>query len=600
MIDVNVLQTAVGVTRVRTPNALIRVALNKGRTLPLLKLALYLRHNRKTRRNIGHVRAAWGCTRPPRWLLVLQKQVFSLYHIVRVLTYPHAGRATGASCRGTMTQSIRRNLAMAGECTINAPTISAQASVQASCLWDSFERQQIALWFDNYRRYINGVDPHSPDKTLNVTAVAVLHTTELPRYHGLPSLDVVAQGIPAVVDYLLHCVGLLLQRSTIPDGAIRRTWVRAPLDYARSAVVSLNWRPFMLSHLKCGSHVELLEFVRGFECLQVRTRRTVAFLIDMKIFYALLKMSYAVSYAPWHVDQFLLGHPLLYGVWHPYKYSVEITYKAFAPIIKFLAQGWDLKVGAVVPMKVKLRHMEKTIVGSLLATAANRARLESTTQVLMSNLAELSAAQRVGLRCLLALKALLFSYSPALLALGVLVRECNWKGWSVHSTSAAKECIGMSTVLMMNVIPSEKWLNTEYLPTNTVALLFWSDWHSQALGCLFFEEYGEALLSRLLMRSKEVGNAQSLQQTTDIFLTLPPTLPGEKKCQGVLTQKSVDKYTKHVRLFIQNITHAWFPIAVLQEDKYVVKRLDETPRMQFPGVLSRTRGTEQQIEPGSA
>ena len=47
-------------------------------------------------------------------------------------------------------------------------------------MWDSFERQQITLWFDNYRRYINWVDPHSPNKTLNVTAVGVLHTTELP------------------------------------------------------------------------------------------------------------------------------------------------------------------------------------------------------------------------------------------------------------------------------------------------------------------------------------------------------------------------------------------------------------------------------------
>ena len=122
--------------------------------------------------------------------------------------------------------------------------------------------------------------------------------------------------------------------STVPDGPILRTRVRAPLDYARSAVVSLNWRPFLLSHLKCGSHVELLEFVRGLECLQVKTRRTVPFLIDMKIFYALLKTSFGASYAPWHVDQFLLGHLLLCGVWHPYKYSVEITYKAFAPIIK--------------------------------------------------------------------------------------------------------------------------------------------------------------------------------------------------------------------------------------------------------------------------
>ena len=56
-----------------------------------------------------------------------------------------------------------------------------------------------------------------------------------------------------------------------------------------------------------------------------------------------------------------------------------------------------------------------------LATSANKARLDSTTQVLMGNLAELSNVQRLGLKCL---KALLYSYCPALLALGVLVREC--------------------------------------------------------------------------------------------------------------------------------------------------------------------------------
>ena len=217
----------------------------------------------------------------------------------------------------------------------------------------------------------------------------------------------------------------------------------------------------MLSHLKCGSHVELLEFVGGLECLQVKTRGTVPFLIDMKIFYALLKMLFGAGYAPWRVDQFLLGHPLLYGVWHPYNYSAEITYKAFAPIIKFLEQGWDPKVGAVVPMKIKLRHMAKTIVGLFLATAANKARPDSTTQVLMSNLAELSDAQRLGLKCLLALKTPLYSYRPALLALGVLVRECNWNDRSLNSSAAAKECIGMSTVLMMNIILSEKWLSTE-------------------------------------------------------------------------------------------------------------------------------------------
>ena len=57
----------------------------------------------------------------------------------------------------------------------------------------------------------------------------------------------------------------------------------------------------------------------------------------------------------------------------------------------------------------------------------------------------------------------------------------------------------------------------------------------------------------------------------------------------------MDNYTKHMRLFIQNISHAWFSIAFLEEDKYVGKRLDEAPGMHFPGVLSRTRITDRQF-----
>ena len=149
-----------------------------------------------------------------------------------------------------------------------------------------------------------------------------------------------------------------------------------------------------------------------------------------------------------------------------------MTYEAFIPIVELLEQGREMKVGAVVPLKVKLRHMEKTVVGLLLATAANKARLDSTTPVLWDNYRDLTYVQRVGLRCPLGLKALLYSYCPALLALGVLVRECNWNRRITSSTTAAKECIAMSPVLLMHVIPCDKWLTTEYVRTNSVAMLF--------------------------------------------------------------------------------------------------------------------------------
>ena len=152
----------------------------------------------------------------------------------------------------------------------------------------------------------------------------------------------------------------------------------------------------------------------------------------------------------------------------------------------------------------------------------------------------------------------------------------------------------MSTILLMHacmhIIPSDKWLTTEYLRIYSVALLFLSDWHSRAFGCPFHEEYGEAMLSRLLMRSKEVGNAPSVQQTFDIFRTLPPTLPGQKNYASVLT---VQKYTRNVRLFIQNVSHACFSVPVFQEDKYLGERLEEAVAMRLSGVLSRAQVKEQ-------
>ena len=109
-----------------------------------------------------------------------------------------------------------------------------------------------------------------------------------------------------------------------------------------------------------------------------------------------------------------------------------------------------------MPLKVKLRHVEKTNVELPLPLPANKARLASTTQVLLDNYSDLADVQRVGLRCPQGLKALLYSYCPALLALGVLVRECIWNGRTASSTTAAKECIAMSAVLLMHVIRSDK------------------------------------------------------------------------------------------------------------------------------------------------
>ena len=54
--------------------------------------------------------------------------------------------------------------------------------------------------------------------------------------------------------------------------------------------------------------------------------------------------------------------PLIYGVWHPYMHMTTMLYRNFMPMI-CLSEGINtgVKEGDAVPTKVKLLHMEKTI-----------------------------------------------------------------------------------------------------------------------------------------------------------------------------------------------------------------------------------------------
>ena len=87
----------------------------------------------------------------------------------------------------------------------------------------------------------------------------------------------------------------------------------------------------------------------------------------------------------------------MYGVWHSYKYCVELIYRAFLPFIKFLEQGNSLQVGSILPCKVKVIHMEKTLLGLMLATSSNRGRLDERVTSLLNSQRDLTPIQRKGL-----------------------------------------------------------------------------------------------------------------------------------------------------------------------------------------------------------
>ena len=73
--------------------------------------------------------------------------------------------------------------------------------------------------------------------------------------------------------------------------------------------------------------------------------------------------------------------------------------------------------------------MEKTLLGLMVATSCNRRRLDERVATPLSSQQDLTPIQRKGLRVLLALKALLYTYCAAAFSIGILVRECKLEGW---------------------------------------------------------------------------------------------------------------------------------------------------------------------------
>ena len=75
----------------------------------------------------------------------------------------------------------------------------------------------------------------------------------------------------------------------------------------------------LLSEMRTGAHIELLQLMQMMHNLHVHTRQDLVLLVDMKIHAALLRFPYGRSYASRILALQWASVGLTYGIWHPYK-----------------------------------------------------------------------------------------------------------------------------------------------------------------------------------------------------------------------------------------------------------------------------------------
>ena len=138
--------------------------------------------------------------------------------------------------------------------------------------------------------------------------------------------------------------------------------------------------------------------------------------------------------------------PVVYGLWHAYKFVVTHTFRVFWPILTYLRKGL-LQPGFTILTYHKLIVMEKRIAALMLATPRilrpYRRKIQAATAITGR---ETTLANRAAVAN--AVLHLLSEWCPLLLYLGHVVRECVWSGENNSTGPRAQEVLQLSLCLL--------------------------------------------------------------------------------------------------------------------------------------------------------
>ena len=165
----------------------------------------------------------------------------------------------------------------------------------ACCFWDLIKQFQHIVWFDNFYRRCFAPSPHSPNRSLKFTAMALIQlSSDVDINPGYPKLDGLKQPLLVVVRRLRDSfVGLCDTTKTLLDGPIEAKDIHAPLDCRRTSVSRLQWKPFFLTALTTRCQPDLVALVHLLVEVQHQSNKVLPILVDENIHYRLCKMMYS-------------------------------------------------------------------------------------------------------------------------------------------------------------------------------------------------------------------------------------------------------------------------------------------------------------------
>ena len=212
---------------------------------------------------------------------------------------------------------------------------------------------------------------------------------------------------------------------------LRSEAVRVPLHIHRYGVKMAPWWTCDVVLVNISSRPGLLEVCSNLEEWRTRTSNRPTdlcpVLCDVDLYFRLHILHYTVTYASVSSAPFFAKTPLLFGMWHAYKYCMTECYRQFLPLWAALEYKQFLNDPTKVELltNLNLSMMESMVLSMFLCTNRVVPLIRSTIAELRC-LQDVRGAGTVKFQQLQGMLALFRNYAPALWYLGYWVRTLHW------------------------------------------------------------------------------------------------------------------------------------------------------------------------------
>jgi hypothetical protein len=476
---------------------------------------LSLGHRPRRRRTVTDIVMAMSQESGQHWVKQVLSGLWLVYSAERTMW--KSGPVEETSDMVMATRGQRELMRGSGWSTLRRKSVRKVAERNRAGTLDAVGAGVYMLWMDNYNKFRYSRNPNEDrDLCINATVYSLLPLPAVERspWISWPTIDQLRLALGPVHRHLeKHHKEFNDRVRTLIDLGLQYEHIRVPCDLRRFGVTTMPWRPHGLTDDDIKSTDGLVGAVEQMLTIQQSTMGLCCLLVDVNIFWRVLKLAYSVGNVQCNVVGAINQCVPVLGVWHAYAHSVKKVYEHFLPWWAALEIPGFVQhpVESIVYTKPRLIVIEHLVMGLFLAAPA----VVDDVKACLAHCRSAFGDDSMQVQQCFGLLVLCTEYCPAIVELGMNVRQCFWKTQAANTGNVSRLVL-RDAIVLLHALHGPG--TTEYIRNLMVMEVMWTEMHSALPAAAFVEECLESSLSVLARRKQTDTRAHTVQDFSDMYI----------------------------------------------------------------------------------